>query len=76
LNHLVHTEDIHDLYFSPNIIQVIKSRRMRRAGHVARKGNTRGAHKVLVGKPDRKSSLERPGRRWEDNDKMTLEVVR
>jgi hypothetical protein len=56
-----------DLYFSPNIMRVIKSRRMRWAGYVARVGVRRGAHGVLVGKPDEKRPLGRPRRRWAYN---------
>jgi hypothetical protein len=58
-----HNEEFHDLYFSPNIVRVIKSRRMRWAGHVARMGEKRGVYKGLVGKPEGKSH-EKPRRRW------------
>jgi len=58
------------LYSSPNIILVIKPRRMRWAGHVARMGENRGVYRVLVGKPERKRPLGRPRLRWEDNIKM------
>jgi hypothetical protein len=58
-----------------NIVRVIKSRIMRRAGHVARMGEGRGVYRVLVGKPERKRPLERPRRRWEDNIKMDLQEV-
>ena len=51
----------------PNIVRVVKSRRMRWAGHVARMGEGRGVHRVLVGKPEGKRPLGRPRRRWEDN---------
>jgi len=54
---------------------MIKSRRMRRAGHVARKEEMREVHKVLVGKPEGKRPLGRPRRRWEDNIKMNLQEV-
>ena len=64
-----------DLYSSPNIVRVIKSRRMRWAGHVARMGEERGAYRVLVGKPEGKRPLERPRRRWEDNIAMDLQEV-
>jgi len=64
-----------DLYFSPNIVRVIKSRSMRWAGHVERMGEKRGVHRVLVGKPDGKSPLGRPRRRWKDNIKMVLQKV-
>ena len=65
------------LYYSepPNIVRVIKSRRMRWAGHVAHMEEGRGVHKVLVGKPEGKRPLGRPRRRWEDNIKMDLEEV-
>jgi hypothetical protein len=59
----------------PNIVRVIKSRRMRWAGHVARMGEDRGVHRVLVGKPEGKKPLGRPRRRWEDNIKMDLQEV-
>src|SRR5215469_8045656 len=56
-----------------NIVRVVKSRRMRWAGHVVRMGEGRGVHRVLVGKPEGKRPLGRPRRRWEDNIKMDLE---
>jgi hypothetical protein len=60
------------LYSSPNIVRVIKSRRMRWAGHVALMGERRGVYRVLVGRPEGKRPLERPRRKWEDNIKMDL----
>jgi hypothetical protein len=60
------------LYSSPNIIRMIKSRRMRWAGHVARMGETRNGYRILVGKPEGKRPLGRPRRRWVDNIKMDL----
>src|SRR5215475_10307066 len=66
---------VNDLYFSPSVVQVVKSRRMRWAGHVARMGEERGVHRVLVGKPEGKRPLERHRRRWEDNIKMDLQEV-
>ena len=66
----LHNEELNELYSSPNIVRVIKSRRMRWAGHVGRMGKTRGIHRVLVGKPEGKRPLVRPRRRWEDNIKM------
>jgi hypothetical protein len=62
-------EELHGLCSSPNIIRVMKSRRMRWAGHAARMGERRGACKVLVDKPDRKKPHGRPRCRWEDNIK-------
>jgi len=56
----LHNEELSDLYASPNIVRVIKSRRMRWAGHVARMGEERGAYRVLVGKPEGKRPLGRP----------------
>jgi hypothetical protein len=68
-------EKLNDLYTLPNIVQVIKSRRIRRAGNVARMGVEKGVHRVLVGKHERKRPLGRPRRRWEDNIKMHLQEV-
>ena len=68
----LHNEELSDLYSLPNIVRVVKSRRMRWAGHVAPKGEGRGVHRVLVGKPEGKRPLGRPRRRWEDNIKMEL----
>jgi hypothetical protein len=71
----LHKDKLSDLYTLPNIVRVIKSRRMRSAGHVARMGEGRGVHRVLVGKPEGKRPLGRPKRRWEDNIKMELQEV-
>ena len=71
----LHNEELNGLYSSPNIVRVIKSRRMRWAGHVARMGEERGAYRVLVGKPGGKRSLGRPRRRWVDNIRMDLQEV-
>jgi hypothetical protein len=68
-------EELSDMYSLPNIVWVIKSRRMRWAGHVARMGEGRGVHRVLVGKPEGKRPLVRPRHRWEDNIKMDLQEV-
>jgi len=68
-------EELNDLYSSPNIVRVIKSRRVRWAGHVARMGKERGAYRVLVGKPEGKRPLRRPWRRWVDNIRMDLQEV-
>ena len=65
-------KELSDLYFLPNIVRVVKSRRMRWAGHVAPMGERRGVHRVLVGKPEGQRPLGRPRRRWEDNIKMEL----
>jgi len=65
-------EELNDLYCSPNISRVIKSRRMRWAGNVARMGEGRGVYRVLVGKSDGKRPLGRSWRRWENNNKMDL----
>jgi hypothetical protein len=67
-----HNDELHDLYSSPYIVRVIKSRRMRWDGHVARMGKGRGVYMVLVGRSEGKRPLGRPRRRWEDNIKMDL----
>jgi len=64
------------LYSTPNTVRVVKSRRMRWAGQVARMGEGRGVHSVLVGKPEGKRPLGRPRRRWEDDIKMDLQELR
>jgi hypothetical protein len=71
----LHNEELNDLYCSPNIVRVIKSRRMRWAGHVARMGEGRGVCRVLVGKPEGKRPLGRPRCRWDDNIKMDLQKL-
>ena len=71
----LHKEELNDLYSSPNIVRVIKSRRMRWAGHVAHMGEEMGAYRVLVGKPEGKRPLGRPRRRWVDNIRMDLQEV-
>ena len=71
----LHNEELCDLYSLPNIVRVVKSRRMRWVGHVARMGDGRGVHRVLIGKPEGKRPLGRPRRRWEDNIKMDLREV-
>jgi hypothetical protein len=68
-------DELHDLYSSPNIVRVIKARRMRWAGHVVRMGEGRGAYRVLVGRPEGKRPLVRPRCRWEDNIKMDLGAI-
>ena len=72
----LHNEEHSNLYCLPNIVRVVKSRRMRWAGHVACMDEGRGVHRVLVGKPEGKRPLGRPRRRWEDNIKMGLQEVR
>jgi hypothetical protein len=71
----LHNEELHDLYSSPSIIRIIKSRRMRWAGHVVRIEERRNAYRQLVGKPEGKRPVGRPRRRWMDNIRMDLEEV-
>jgi hypothetical protein len=71
----LHNDELHSLYFSPNIVRVIKSRGMRWAGHVACMGEGRGVYSVLVGRPEGKRLLGRPRRRWDDNIKMDLREI-
>jgi hypothetical protein len=71
----LHNEEIRGLCSSPSIIRVIKARRMRWAGHVARMGEVRGAYNILVGRPDGRRPLGRRRRRWEDNIKMDLKEI-
>jgi hypothetical protein len=68
----LHNKELYALYSSPIIIRVMKSRRLRWAGHVARMGERRGAYRALVGKSEGRKPLGRPRRRWEDNIKMDL----
>jgi hypothetical protein len=68
----LHNEELHNLYSSPSIIRIIKSRRMRWAGHVTRMGEKRNVYRLLVGKPEGKRPLGRPRRRWIDNIKIDL----
>jgi hypothetical protein len=71
----LNNEELHDLYSSPSIIRIVKSRRMRWAGHVARMGEKRSAYRLLVGKPEGKRPLGRARRRWVDNIKIyVLEI--
>jgi hypothetical protein len=71
----LHSDELHNLYSSPNIVRVIKSRRMRWVGHVAQMGEERGVYRVLVGRPEGKRPLGRPRCRWEDNIKMDLREI-
>jgi len=71
----LHKEELRDVYSLPNIVRMVKSRRMRWAGHVARMGEGRGVYRFLVGKPEGKRPMGRPRRRWEDNIKMDLQEV-
>jgi hypothetical protein len=68
----LHNDELHSLYSSPNIVRMIKSRRMRGVGRVARMGKGKGVYRVLVGRLEGKRPLGRPRRRWEDNIKMDL----
>jgi hypothetical protein len=71
----LHNEELHNLYSSPDIIRLGKSRRMRWAGHVAHMGEERKVYKVLVGKPEGKRPQGRPRRRWEDGIRMDLREI-
>jgi hypothetical protein len=72
----LHNEELHNLYSSPNIITIMKSRRMRWEGHVARMGKKqKNAYRILVAKPEGKRSLGRPRRRWVNNIKMDLREI-
>jgi len=71
----LHNEELNDLHSSPNIVRVIKSRRMRWAGHVARMGEEKGVYRVLVGKLEGRRPLGRPRRRWVYNIRMDLQEV-
>jgi hypothetical protein len=71
----LHNEELRDLYSSPSIIRIMKSRRMRWAGHIARMGEKKNAYRLLVGKPEGKRPLGRPIRRWVDDIRMDLGEV-
>ena len=71
----LHNEELSDLYSLPNIVRMVKSRRMRWVGHVARMGEGRGVQRVLFGKPEGKRPLGRPRHSWEDNIRMDLQEV-
>jgi hypothetical protein len=68
----LHNEELHNLYSSPSIIRMIKSRRLRWVGHVARMGEKRNAYRISVGKPEGKRSVGRPRRGWVDNIKLNI----
>jgi hypothetical protein len=71
----LHNEKLHNLYSSPSVIRMVKSRRMRWAWHVARMGEKRNEYRILVGKPEGKRPLRKPRRRWVDNIKMDLRAI-
>jgi len=71
----LHNEELNDLYSSSNIVRVIKSRRMRWAGHVARMAERRCVNRILVGKPEGNKLLGKPRCRWKDNTEMDLQEV-
>jgi hypothetical protein len=71
----LHNDELHSLYSSPTIVSVIKSRRVRWAGHVARMGEGRSVYRVLVGRPEGKRPLGRPRRSWKDNIKIVRREV-
>jgi hypothetical protein len=72
----LHNDELHSLYSSLNIVRVIKARRLRWAGHVARMGEGRSVYSVLIGKPEGKRPVGRPRRGWEDNIKLDLREIR
>jgi hypothetical protein len=71
----LHNEELHNLYTSPKIIRVIKSRRIRWAEHLTRMGEMRNAYSIFFGKPERKGPLGKHRRRWEDNIRVYLREV-
>jgi hypothetical protein len=71
----LHNEELHNLYCSPSITRIIKSKRMRLAGYVAQMGEKRNVYRILVGKPEGNIPLRRPRHRWEDNIKMDLREI-
>jgi hypothetical protein len=71
----LHNEEFHNLYSSPSIVRMIKSRSMRWAGHAVRIGEKRNAYRIVVGKPEGKRQLGRLRRKWEDNVKMELREI-
>jgi hypothetical protein len=71
----LHKKELYALYSSPNVIRLIKSRRLRWAGHAARMGERRGAYRALVEKSEGRRPLGKPRRRWDDNIKTDLREV-
>jgi hypothetical protein len=71
----LHNQELNYMYSSPNIIRMIKLRRMRGARHVARMGEKRGVYRFLVGRPEGRRPLEKPRHRWQDNIKRDLQDV-
>ena len=71
----LHNEELHSLFLSPNTVRVIKSRKLRWAGHVTRMEEGRSAFKMLTGTPTGKRPLERPRRRWEYNIRMNITEI-
>jgi hypothetical protein len=71
----LHNKEIYTLYPLQNIFWAIRSRRIRWAGHISHMGETRGAYRVLEGRPEGKRPLGRPRHKWEDNIKMDLQEV-
>jgi hypothetical protein len=71
----LHNDELHSLYSSPDIVRVIKARRLRWTGHVARMGEGRGVYMVLAGKREGERSLGRPRRRWEDSINLDLRKI-
>jgi hypothetical protein len=72
----LHNDELHSLYSSQNVVRMIKSRKMRFAGHVARMGEGRGVYRILGWRPEGKRPLGRPRRRWENNSKLDLREIR
>jgi len=71
----LHNEELHNFYGSPNIIRVIKSRRVSWTGHIALMGAMRNAYRIFIGSTEGKRPRERPRRRWEDNFRMDLKEI-
>jgi hypothetical protein len=68
----LHNEELHNLYFSPSIIRMIRPQRMRWAGQVARMRAKRNAYRILLGKPEENGALGRPRHKWEDKRNMMV----